>query len=182
MPSIDEMIASYEKHKNLKISASELGMSFQTLYWNLRKNGVCVSGDKERYGSDKDKLAIMAERMFGDIVSNAEDQNSKKYQSKVDFIVGDIKVDVKAAKIQSLGVGKGGDRWAFSIKKQIVVADFFVMFALTQQGELVKIFLMPAELIASVSSISITVNGKSKWHAYEVTKEELKKIFDDISK
>lgn len=182
MPSIKEMISSYEKHKNLKISASELGISFQTLYWHLIKNGVCVSGDKERYGSEKDKLAALAERMFGEIVKVAKNANDKKFQSKVDFVVNDIKIDVKASKRQSLGVGLGGDRWSFNIKKQIIIADYFAMFALDSNKEIEKIFFIPAGLIAAHTTISICANGKSKWHAYEVSKAELRKIIKDISK
>lgn len=182
MPSVEDMILSYKKHKNLKISAAELGMNFQTLYWLLKKNGVCVSGDKERYGSQKDKLAKLAEDMFCEIISWAENSNDTQWQSKVDFIINGIKVDVKASKRQKLGIGRGGDRWSFSIKKQIVIADFFVMFALDVDKNIEKIFLIPAGLIASMSSISICCNGKSKWHAYEVSKKELKNIMSDISK
>src|SRR5690606_36275761 len=90
-------------------------------------------------------------------------------------------IDVKADKRQSLGVGAGGDRWAFSIKKQKSDADFYVMFAFDKEANLEKIFLVPGELIHSLSSISISANGKSKWHAYEVSKEVLHHIFLDIA-
>lgn len=48
---------AYEKHKNLKLAAEELGIKWQYLYVILRKEGVAVCGDKSRYGSDKDRLA-----------------------------------------------------------------------------------------------------------------------------
>ena len=51
----------YEKHKNLKLAANELGVKWQTLYVQLRNRGVPITGDKSRYGSDKDRLAARAE-------------------------------------------------------------------------------------------------------------------------
>ncbi|CAL9963606.1 hypothetical protein VPHF99_0085 [Vibrio phage F99] len=46
--SITVMKEVYDKHKNLKIAAEELGMVWQTLYWNLNKVRHPVTGDKER--------------------------------------------------------------------------------------------------------------------------------------
>lgn len=182
MPSIEEKKAAYQKHKNLKLAAAELGMSFQTLYWQLRKEGVPITGDKERYGSVKDRFGCHAERIFSEIVDWAEDQNNIKHQAKFDFLVGDIRVDVKAAKRQSLGIGAGGDRWAFSIKRQKTDCDFFALFGFSKDAELESIFLIPAELIVGFYSVSISVNGKSKWHPYAVTKDELRQMFYDMTR
>lgn len=181
MPTIEEKIASYKKHQNLKIAAKELGMSFQTLYWQLKKEGVAITGNKERYGTEKDRFGLLAERMFQEIFPAAKDQNNVKHQAKYDFALGELKIDIKASKRASLGVGAGGDRWAFSIKRQINDCDFFVMFAFSKSAEIEDIFLIPAELIVALSSISISCNGKSKWHAYSVTKEELYSCLTEIS-
>lgn len=43
-------VEAYEKHKNLKLAAIEVGMPWQMLYVHLRKLGVPVTGDKARYG------------------------------------------------------------------------------------------------------------------------------------
>jgi len=181
MPTLEDQIECYARVKNLKIAASELGMKFQTLYWRLKKAGINVCGDKERYGSDKDRFGARAERMFAEIIPFAKDMNSEKFQAKVDFMVGDIGVEIKAAKRASLGVGAGGDRWAFGIKRQISNCHFFALFAFAKDAVLEKIFLVPAELIIGKNSISISCNGASKWHAYEVTPEEMADIFKDIS-
>lgn len=54
----------YDKYKNLKLAANELGVKWQTLYYHLSKEGHPVIGDKERYGSDTDKLAAYTEKLF----------------------------------------------------------------------------------------------------------------------
>lgn len=181
MPNIQEMIDSYKKHQNLKIAGAELGMSFQTLYWNLKKAGVDVPGNKERYGSEKDRFGVVAEKIFSEIIPEAEDLNGKKFQSKYDFRLNDVRFEIKAAKRQCLGFGKGGDRWAFSIKRQISACDFYVLFAFSPDKELEKIFMVPHDVLCSTTTISVSVNGSSKWHAYEVSREELREIVLSIS-
>ena len=42
-----EQIA-YDKHKNLKLAASEIGLKWQTLYSRLKNQGVNIIGDKLR--------------------------------------------------------------------------------------------------------------------------------------
>ena len=68
-------IEAYRKHKNLKIAARELGMAWQALYVILRKAGEPVTGDKLRYGSDRDKLGALAEAEFKRLVPFAQDLN-----------------------------------------------------------------------------------------------------------
>ena len=80
---MEEEIRVYEKHKNLKIAANELGVKWQSLYVRLKKAGIAVTGDKERYGSDKDRLANKAESIFQSLVPNAISQNDIKFQSNL---------------------------------------------------------------------------------------------------
>lgn len=109
-------VDAYSRLKNLKLVGLELGIPWQTVYVHLRAAGVPVTGDKSRYGSDTDRLAANAERIFAALVPNASDQNDKKFQAKVDFIVGQYKVDVKASRLRN-------GRWAFSLKKQERIAE-----------------------------------------------------------
>lgn len=92
-----DMISTYDKHKNLKIAAEELGMVWQTLYWNLCKFGHPVTGDKSRYGSPTDVMAKTLEDKFKELVPKAEDYNQDKFQAEVDFKVGTLMVDIKAS-------------------------------------------------------------------------------------
>jgi hypothetical protein len=170
----------YEKHKNLKLAANELGMKWQTLYVQLRNIGVPVTGDKSRYGSDKDRMAAMAELEFRRLVPFAVCQNDIKFQSKFDFLVSGEKIDVKASKLNRGCVRFPALRWAFSVKKQEFCADFIVCFAMLDEGY--RILLIPGELVRKYSSISISQNGRSKWLQYEVEPHELAEFFSELSK
>lgn len=35
--TIQEMKSAYDKHKNLKLAADDIGMKWQTLYWYLKR-------------------------------------------------------------------------------------------------------------------------------------------------
>jgi hypothetical protein len=179
---MDIQIQAYEKHKNLKIAANELGMKWQTLYVHLKKNNIPVTGDKLRYGSDTDRLAARAELLFQKLVPYAEDQNALKFQSKIDFVVGvdGVKVDIKAATLKQGCKAYTAKRWSFSVKKQELIADYIVCFAFYDlDGH--KTFLLPSELIRNYQTISISENGKSKWNQYEITDDDLLIFFNEIS-
>lgn len=97
--SFERSVEAYQRHKNLKLAANELGIAWQTLYVHLRKAGVAVTGDKTRYGSDTDRLAAKAEDMFEALVPGAVNHNREQWQPKVDFTVGAVAVDVKASRL-----------------------------------------------------------------------------------
>lgn len=174
-----QQIAVYEKHKNLKLAADELGIKWQTLYSRLKKAGHAVTGDKERYGSDKDRLATKAESLFKTLVPFAENQNGLKFQAKVDFVINGKKVDIKASTLKKGMKHSNIRRWAFSVKKQEFVADFLVCFAFDDDGGY-KILLIPAEFIRFYQSISISENAKSKWLEYEIDPNELAPFFNEL--
>lgn len=176
---MSDVIAAYEKHKNLKLAAEELGMNWQTLYVQLRKLGVAVTGDKSRYGSDRDKLAVRGELTFAEYVPKAVSANEAKFQAKVDFIVGKTSVDVKAAKLGQGNKRFSARRWSFSIKKQRLEADFFVCFAFADDGTC-RTLLIPGELVRDLQTISISEFGKSKWWQYEVRASDLAAFFDAL--
>lgn len=157
-------VDAYSRLKNLKLVGLELGIPWQTVYVHLRAAGVPVTGDKSRYGSDTDRLAANAERIFAALVPNASDQNDKKFQAKVDFIVGQYKVDVKASRLRN-------GRWAFSLKKQERIADFFVCFAFNDDGTY-RVVVLPGELCRHMQTISLSSAGGTKWWDYEIPANE----------
>src|SRR5690606_22461353 len=93
-------VQAYREHQNLKVAAQHVGIPWQTVYVHLRKAGEPVSGNKLKYGSETDRLAARSERIFLDLVPFAEDQNTRQFQSKVDFRVGEFGVDVKASRLK----------------------------------------------------------------------------------
>ena len=166
-------IESYSRLKNLKLVGEELSIPWQTVYVHLRAAGVAVTGDKTRYGSDTDRLAAKAEDMFGTLVPNAINQNTLRFQSKVDFIVHGFSVDVKASRLRN-------DRWAFSLKKQERIADFFVCFAFNDDGSY-RLLVIPAELCRHMQTISLSARSHTKWWDYEVPPTRLHRFFEDVA-
>lgn len=106
-------VEAYDKHKNLKLAADELGMKWQTLYVKLKKLNIPVTGDKLKYGTRSDKLSSIAEREFSKLIPFAEDQNAIKFQSKIDFIVNGEKVDVKASRLKEVNKRCKKRSWLF---------------------------------------------------------------------
>lgn len=170
----------YLKHKNLKHAAAELGIKWQTLYVQLRKAGIPVTGDKSRYGSDKDRLAAMAEMEFKKLVPFCISKNEEEFQAKIDFMVGSEKVDIKASKLNQGSKRFAALRWAFSVRKQEFCADFIVCFAMLETVGY-RVFLIPGELVRHYQTISISRDGKSKWLQYEVQPNELSEFFAQLA-
>jgi len=174
----NECVKHYERLKNLKLVSNEVGIPWQTVYVHLCRAGVPVVGDKSRYGSDSDKLAAKAEKLFLKLVPYAEDQNRRTFQAKVDFLVNGLSVDVKSSRLK---MHSSAGRWSFSLKKQRRYADYFVMFAYDKNANAVqKCFLFPGEIVRHYSTISISALG-GKWADYEIDYEGIKKFFDDIT-
>lgn len=173
-------VVAYRRHKNLKLAAGDVGIPWQTVYVHLRKAGEPVTGDKLKYGSDKDKLAARGEQIFMQLVPFAEDQNQHKYQSKLDFIVRGHGVDVKTSTMKLGNKLSRIRRWAFSVKKQEVTADFMVCLCLGDDGEsLSKTLLIPGEIIRKYTSISLSEQG-GKWSDYEVDSHSLSDFFKSL--
>ena len=181
MVDIDKCIASYEKHKQLFAAADELGMKWQSLYVELKKAGVSVTGDKSRWGSTKDKLAAIGEGIFSRYVPMAIDNNLQSFQSEIDFSIGGIGVDVKTALPRRADKKFKNLRWAFSLSKQIEFADFYVLMALGEDRSLKSCFLIPGDMINKLSTVSIPTSGKSKWNKFEVAPEDLADFFDALN-
>jgi len=176
----DRCAESYGRLRHLRMVGDELGIPWQSVYVNLRKAGVAVVGDKSRYGSDKDRLAARGEREFQSLVPFAKNQNEVKFQSKVDFIVEGYGVDVKSSLLRKGHSATKTYRWAFSMKKQEMLADFIVCFGFYNDKNDYVTFLIPGELIRKYQTISIGSQGKSKWKDYEINPECIKGFFSDL--
>lgn len=174
-----ECVAAYRKHKNLKLAALDVGIPWQATYVHLRNAGEPVTGDKVRYGSDKDRLAAKGEQIFKSLVPDAADHNDIKYQSKIDFAVRGYGVDVKTSSLKLSNKSCKLRRWAFSMKKQEMLADFFVCICIGDDGELFKVMLIPGEIVRKYSCISLSEAG-SKWDDYVVDPGSLDEFFKSL--
>lgn len=175
----DQCKESYAKHKKLRLVGLELGIPWQTVYVHLKSIGVMVTGDKSRYGTLKDKFAARSEGDFKSLVPCAEDQNAVKHQASVDFIVHGIKVDIKASTLNTSNKGSKVRRWAFSIKKQNLKADFLVCMAY-KDDSVFKVLLIPGELVRGKATISVSERG-SKWDDYIIPQSDLAEFFESMN-
>lgn len=169
-----EEINTYRKHKNLKVASEVLGIPLPTLYWRLKKAGEPVMGNKRVHGSDKDKMAAHSESLFKKIVPFAKDNNQKEFQSRIDFTVHNYSVEIKSATLRS--GGKGNMRWAFDLRKQEKIADFFICFALNDDWAVNRILFIPGDVIATYQTLSLSA-GKSKWNDYVVSEQDIRDFF-----
>lgn len=175
-----ECIAAYRRHKNLKLAAGDVGIAWQTVYVHLRNAGEPVTGDKLKYGSEIDKLAAKGERIFAGLVPFADDTNAGKFQSKVDFVVRGNLVDVKTSRLKPSNKASKLRRWAFCLKKQEMIADFFVCIGLAGDDEsLAKTLLIPGEIARRYQTISLGESG-GKWADYEVDPGSLAEFFESL--
>lgn len=165
-------IKAYRRLKNLKLVGEELGIPWQTVYVHLRKANEPVTGDKLRYGSDTDRLAARAEQHFAHLVPSAQDMNLTKFQAKHDALVHGHRIDIKAARLL-----RGS--WAFSLKKQIRTADFFVAFAYDAEGESIShTFLFPGDCIRHYSTVRV-VDG-NRWWSFRISDSELSEFMEQL--
>jgi hypothetical protein len=177
----EDCIRAYRKHKNLKLAAEEIKIPWQTLYVRLRKAGEPVSGDKARFGSSKDRFSCKAESEFRRLVPSAMDNNADKWQSKHDFNVFDVKVDVKAARPKSFSKYTSIKRWAFSFKKQSMSCDFMCCFCYEENEEDYKILLVPSEMFRGLQSVSVSSTGRSKWLDFEIGADSLSDTLEQMA-
>lgn len=175
--TIQEMKNAYDKHKNLKLAAADIGMKWQTLYWYLKRENHPIVGNKSEYGSDKDRFAAKAESDFKKMIPSAIDMNKEKFQSKYDFKINGLKVDIKASNLNRGTKYSKYMRWAFSLKKQEMFADFIVGMAY-KDSKLYKLFLFPSEQVRFRQTITISERGSDKWGDYEISKEDLQEFFE----
>ena len=143
------------------------------VYIHLKKKGVAVVGDKLKYGSETDKLAARGEALFQKLVPFAEDQNKIKFQSKIDFKIGNLNIDVKTSTAKN-------NRYSFSLKKQELLADFFVLFGYLND-EPRHAFLIPHEVMKNYQTISLSFSAKGKWWDYEIDMNDINSFFKEVA-
>lgn len=173
-------IEAYRRIKNLKLVGKELGIPWQTVYVHLKSANEPVMGDKLRYGSDRDKLASIAESVFKEIIPEATDRNKIKYQSSYDFDVLDYAVDVKASMPRQLNKKYQAKSWAFSFKKQNLLCDFICCFCFSENREIRHVLIVPSEFFKDLQTVSVSCDGYSKWLDYSVQKEDVEPFFRSL--
>jgi len=166
---------------NLKLAANELGVAWQSLYVRLKKLGEPITGDKLRYGTDRDRLGALGESEFLRLVPFATNKNAGQYQSKYDFDVIDQKVDVKASRPRQLNKKFGAKSWSFSFKKQSLICDFICCFCMAEDRSIKHVLLVPSEFFKGLQTVSVSCEGNSKWLDYEIATDDLAAFFTALT-
>ena len=170
-------ILAYRKHMNLKLAANELGVAWQSLYVRLKKLGEPITGDKLRYGTDRDRLGALGEKEFLRLVPFATNKNFAQYQCKYDFDVFEQKVDVKASSPRQLNKKFQARSWSFSFKKQSLICDFICCFCMAEDRSIQHVLVVPSEFFKGLQTVSVSCEGNSKWLDYEIAADELASFF-----
>jgi len=139
-----------------------------------------VTGDKERYGSESDRFARLAEKHFKELVPYADDQNESKFQSKFDFQVGHLKIDVKCARPAIKQTSSKVKSWAFSVKKQRLIADMILCIGYDEDDQPEVYLLIPGPVARNCGTITLSKSKKGKWMDFAVEKHEIKPFFDEL--
>lgn len=175
--TVEKMKELYAEHQRLHTVGEVLGIPWQTVCWWLKKEGVSVTGNKARYGGNSDKIAVIGENLFGKLGTDAINQNNLQFQSKYDYILGDLKIDIKTGFLRDQK-GRGNSkitRWAFCTKVQ-QKADYLICYCLSgtlDEYRVEYILLIPAEFIGEIQTISVSPRN-SKWLNFTVSEDELK--------
>lgn len=182
---VAKMKESYTRLKNLKLTAEETGIPWQTVYWWLKKEGVEVTGDKIRYGGDSDKIALIGELYFKNLFPDAVYENENKFQAKCDFSLYGNTVDIKTSSLRHHKSRSGNivKRWGFNcFNNDEEPIDFFVCFCLKENGkDIEKILLIPSELVVTkTGGLSVSALG-SKWDSFTVSEEDLVDFFNNFN-
>jgi hypothetical protein len=152
------------------------------VYWWLKKEGTSIAGNKEKYGGFKDQIAIIGEKLFSKITDKVVDQNKLMFQPKFDYLLNDLKLDVKTSFLRDQ-CGRNGKvflRWAFNCRKQ-QDADYLICYCLSGELEnyvVENILLIPNEFIQNLQTISVSPRA-SKWLNFKVSEEELRLFFKE---
>lgn len=180
---VETLVEAYRQLKNTKLVGAMLGVPIATVYWRLRRAGEPVTGDKARYGSDTDKVAARGERWFQRVIPWAEDQNHGEFQSKVDFLVDGLRIDVKTSRPKLTRTGV--ITWAWSLQKQKDAADFFVCLALSNRSEdpgVHTALLVPGDVARRCGSLRVShdrIALRGKWARFARSSAELRQFFEE---
>lgn len=182
---IERIKTSYNSLKNLKLTAKELNIPWQTVYWWLKKEGIEVTGDKERYGGKSDRVGVIGESLFASKLPFAENQNKLKFQAECDFKVKDVKIDIKTSLLReysSRGQPKNKCyRWGFNPNYSYDI-DYMVCYCLegdVDNYSVEHILLIPQEILDGKTTVSVS-KSSSKYLDFKVSEQELIEFFEEF--
>lgn len=185
--SKESVLAAYRLFGSVKEACKETGCPPYIAYIWLTKAGMLNSKDRIQYGGRSQREGASAEQEFQRLVPDAMDCNAHMALNNPghDFMLGQIKVDVKFSAIGTRG------NWHFDVQRnrpgmrnrKDALPDFFVVFA--TEGKFIKdgyrLFLFPRDMVKSQRSVRWTPEVPSCWFDFEVEPEALAAILHEAS-
>lgn len=92
-----------------------------------------------------------------------------------DILVNEcVKVDVKSSHLYN---GKNGNFYSFNLEKKFATCDVYILFALSDDNEIIKAFIVPSKCVIKNTQISIG-ESHSKYHKFLDRWDYIAKIAD----
>jgi hypothetical protein len=146
--------------------ARRIGSTPGAVGYHLYKAGVTLTGDKLRYGCERDRQARKAELFVLSQLDGAIDHNAAQFQPKMDATYRGFRIEVKSSVLQH---HTGQLLLSFMVEKQPHLADLFVCVGYFRNDDDVPlaVYVVPGHL-APRWCIKITLTGRSKYERFRV--------------
>lgn len=188
-----EFIEAYLECQDMAIAARKTGMNMLMAYKILTISGVLLVSDRLKYGSGGSKMGAMAELEFQKLVPISKQMNTNSKQNpQFDFLVGNKKIDVKAASLTKDRGKEGAFIWHFNVRRHYQKefgADFYVFFCALKGQKLIDgydLYVVPTELMGGeehgVKTIMMRESQKQNhWMSdFKIEKDEVLDFFTSI--
>lgn len=189
----NEFIEAYIECQDLTTAARKVGMNMLIAFKILKISGVMLVNDRLKYGSGGSKMGAMAELEFQKLVPIAKQMNSNSKQNpQFDFLVGNKKIDVKAASLTKYRGNENRLVWHFHVRRHYQTeygADFYVFFCALNGQKISSgydLYLVPTELMGGeehgVRTIMMRESEKhSHWLSeFKIDNDEILDFFTSI--
>lgn len=179
----DKYIEIYQQRNLINQVAAETGTPWHETYLHLKKTGAIKLETRMLTGRQTDRMGAFYEFEFRKLVPAAVSQNDICYQSEIDFLVKDFKIEVKSS---SLYTHAGGtEHWKFRVfsrRTYTRAADFYVCFGRLDKEDLnnYAIYLFPVEVLTT-GNITVRPDGNNHWSGFKISPEDLRTFFDKLS-
>jgi len=161
-----DLAAMYAETPSVVEIARRIGSTPGAVGYHLYKAGVTLTGDKLRYGCERDKQARKAELFVLSQLNGAVDHNAAQFQPKTDVTYRGFRIEVKSSVLQHR---RGQLILSFMVEKQPHIVDLFVCVGYFNSNDDVPltVYVIPGHL-APRWCIKITLTGRSKYERFRI--------------
>ena len=152
MPSRSECQNYFQDHALVNAISKRKGW-----YQLAREMGLPVKESETFFGKTHETLASET------LVAQGYEVRKMSQNFPYDILVDDcVKIDVKSSRLYH---GKTGNFYSFNLEKHYATCDFYILYALPDEGE-ERVMVVPSKDVIAQNQISIG-EVKSKYYVYE---------------